>query len=93
MKNENNEEFGRTARQSQSRFLTKKFSWENFEPLTLSELAERNFWQVELRLMVMASKGNLIIGDNVDKQLREWELKNMSPIRRLIERVLYPFGR
>ena len=60
MKNKNNEEFGRTARQSQSRFLSKKFAWENHEPLTLSELAERKFWKDELKIMVMGSKGNLI---------------------------------
>ena len=58
MKNKNNEEFGRTARQN--RFLSKKMAWENHEPLTMSELAERKFWQDELKIMVMGSKGNLI---------------------------------
>ena len=58
MKNENNEEFGRTARQS--RCLSKKMAWENHEPLTMSELVERKFWQDELKIMVMGSKGNLI---------------------------------
>ena len=60
MKNKNNEEFGRAARQSQSRFLSKRMAWENNEPLTMSELMERKFWQDELKIMVMGSKGNLI---------------------------------
>ena len=61
MKNEkNNKEFGRGMRQSQSRFLSKKMAWENSEPLTVSELAERKFWKDELKIMVIGSKGNLI---------------------------------
>jgi len=60
MKNKNNKEFGRTARQSQSRFLSKKMAWENSEPLTMLELVERKFWQDELKIMVIGSKGNLI---------------------------------
>ena len=60
MQNKNNEEFGRTARQNQSRFLSKRMAWENHEPLTVSELAERKFWKDELKIMVIGSKGNLI---------------------------------
>ena len=58
MKNKNNEEFGRTARQNW--FLSKRMAWENSEPLTVSELAERKFWKDELKIMVIGSKGNLI---------------------------------
>jgi len=60
MKNENNKEFERTAR-IQSRFLTKKFAWECQVEPTLSAIAERKFWQIELRLWASESNGNIHI--------------------------------
>lgn len=60
-KTENNKEFGRSARQNHGRFLTKKMAWEHHDPLTILELAERNFWKIELRLWASESNGNIHI--------------------------------
>lgn len=86
MKTQNNKEFERTARQNQNRFLSKKSAWENHEPLTPSDLADRKFWKEEINFMILEGRayrdnlGGVVFGEKPKKPS-------------LIERILYPFGR